>query len=76
MILTLLEINYHARGARSDDVGALRYNAMSYLPVVAGIEPISPSDRNKCDRGFANHATARLLCPRNMLDEFDADRVK
>jgi len=49
---------------------------MSYLPVVAGIQPISPSDRNKCNRGFASHATGRLLCPRNMLDEFDVDRAK
>jgi hypothetical protein len=30
----------------------------------------------KDTRGFSHHATARLLCPRHLRDEFDEDRDK
>jgi len=49
---------------------------MSYIPKVPGIEAVDMNNRNKGDRGFMHHATARLLCPRNFRDNFDRDHEK
>lgn len=43
-----------------------------YLPAIAGTTRLEP-DAAKEQRGWAHLETARLLCPVEMLDEFDAD---
>ena len=73
-ILTKRQLDKHARNARTDDVGSLRYAAMAYIPVVTDIPAMSTTNRNKSDRGFSHLASARLLCPRHLRDEFDQDR--
>ena len=52
---------------------------ISYIPPVIGIPgvediPVLIPSNNKTVRGFNHHATARLLCPRHLRDEFDEDR--
>jgi hypothetical protein len=66
----------NARFARTDHVGSLRYTAMNYIPDVPDIPRISSTNRNKGDRGFSHLASARLLCPRHLRDEFDRDPEK
>ncbi|OBZ70932.1 hypothetical protein A0H81_09348 [Grifola frondosa] len=69
-------LDAHARSARSDDVGALRYDAMSYIEEVKlpnGMHIRYRAGRDKTSRGFKDLATARLLTPRRMRHEFDAD---
>ncbi|THH13456.1 hypothetical protein EUX98_g9723 [Antrodiella citrinella] len=62
-----------AREARTNDLGSLRYDAMSYLVPYEGFSAPSPSDRDKTQRGFWNVVTGRMLCPALTLAEFDAD---
>jgi hypothetical protein len=66
---------------RSDDCASLREDAIGYIRQVKGIpgvEDVPELDRKakKDTRGFNHHATARLLCPREIRDEFDKDREK
>lgn len=51
------------------------------MPPVKGIPgvkdvPIVDRKAKKDTRGFRHHATARLLCPGDMLKDFELDRVK
>lgn len=39
-------------------------------------DPFSLINKIKEARGFNHLSTARLLCPRAMLNEFDADQLK
>jgi hypothetical protein len=64
-----------ASKGRSDDCGTLREAAIGYIPPVEGI-PTLDRKANKELRGFCHHATARMLCPRSMRDEFDKDWEK
>lgn len=64
-----------ASKGRSDDCGTLREAAIGYIPPVEGI-PDLDRKANKELRGFCHHATARMLCPRSMRDEFDKDWEK
>ncbi|TFY51238.1 hypothetical protein EVJ58_g10673 [Rhodofomes roseus] len=58
--------------ARTDDISRLKYEALVHLPLVEGIDPPGPK-LSKTSRGWHCPATARMLCPRTMRDEFDAD---
>ncbi|OBZ73011.1 hypothetical protein A0H81_06633 [Grifola frondosa] len=69
-------LDAHARFARSDDLGALRYDSMQYIEDVTlrdGQIIRYMADNQKTYRGFKDPATARLLCPRQMLDQYDDD---
>ncbi|KAH9920298.1 uncharacterized protein B0H18DRAFT_1106292 [Fomitopsis serialis] len=63
------------RNARTDDISRLRDNVMKYIYEVKGIQ-IPDSGLDKVKRGWNCEATARMLCPRNLRDEFDADPKK
>ncbi|OBZ77443.1 hypothetical protein A0H81_01957 [Grifola frondosa] len=51
-----------AHKARSDDVGALRYMVLNYLPKGPKYPPLDTDLKDR--RGFENVTTGRLLCPR------------
>ncbi|KAH9924457.1 uncharacterized protein B0H18DRAFT_1211888 [Fomitopsis serialis] len=60
---------------RTDDISRLKYELLYYLPRVNGIDTPDPK-LEKESRGWRCHATARMLCPRDLRDEFDADPEK
>ena len=64
-----------ANKGRSDDCGTLREAAIGYIRPVKDI-PDLDRKANKELRGFCHHATARLLCPRHLRDDFDEDWEK
>ncbi|OBZ66108.1 hypothetical protein A0H81_13960 [Grifola frondosa] len=68
-------LDAHARFARSDDLGTLRYDAMLYIEEVCldGTIICYQAGRNKMLRGFKDLATACLLTPRRLRDDFDAN---
>ncbi|OBZ73780.1 hypothetical protein A0H81_06542 [Grifola frondosa] len=69
-------LDAHARFARSDDLGALRYDSMQYIEDVTlrdGKVIRYMADNQKTYRSFKDPATARLLCPHQMLDQYDDD---
>ena len=66
-------MNKKAINARTDDIGALRYNAMLYLPRFRDYACIDATDKTKSHRGFNNACTGRMLCPQALLEEFDLD---
>ena len=60
-------------------MGSIRDAGIDYIRYpkdIPGVEEVPRIDSkdNKENRGFNHHATARLLCPRRIRDEFDADR--
>ncbi|TCD61407.1 hypothetical protein EIP91_008511 [Steccherinum ochraceum] len=59
--------------ARSNDLGAIRFDAMAYLKPFGEHKPPQVGNRDKSLRGWNNKVTARMLCPISMLEEFDAD---
>ncbi|KAI0773199.1 hypothetical protein BD413DRAFT_473365 [Trametes elegans] len=69
MVTHHLQINKVAARARGDDLSRLRNAIINFA------DPNYNSDRlkSKCDRGFNNTLTSRLLCPVTKLEEFDAD---
>lgn len=72
-----LQMHEKASNARSDDTKALKKAIIEYIPLDltsgAIIPPIRPTVKH--DRGFNHQHTARLLCPRLDLDEFNVDPV-
>lgn len=62
-----------ASNARSNDLGAIRFNAMAYLKPFGEYKPPQVGSRDKTLRGWNNRVTARMLCPISMLAEFDAN---
>ncbi|KZT69749.1 hypothetical protein DAEQUDRAFT_252609 [Daedalea quercina L-15889] len=62
-------------GGRTDDISRLRYEILYYLPCVEGIDTPDPK-LEKDSRGWSCHATARMLCPRELHDEYDSDPAK
>ncbi|OBZ75284.1 hypothetical protein A0H81_04986 [Grifola frondosa] len=67
-------LDAHAQFARTDDVAMLRYDAMGYIEevVLPNNTPIRYlAGRTKHLRGFKDLATARLLTPRLLRDQFD-----
>jgi hypothetical protein len=57
---------------RSDDCSSLRNNAIDYVPRIEDVPHIDRKAKKE-QRGFCHFATARLLCPRQLRDEFDVD---
>ncbi|PSR76358.1 hypothetical protein PHLCEN_2v8498 [Hermanssonia centrifuga] len=67
-------IQKHAADGRSDDLGTLKPKVLGYLPAKApSAPPLESLTLSKGERGWAHHQTARLLCPRSLVDEFDTD---
>ncbi|KAF8835088.1 hypothetical protein BDN67DRAFT_984860 [Paxillus ammoniavirescens] len=67
-----------AYGGRTDDTGSLKYNGLIYMlkdPIKDKIEPPIPKTHNgsKADRGWNHGTIARLLCPMQDVEDFDAD---
>ncbi|KZT66649.1 hypothetical protein DAEQUDRAFT_730060 [Daedalea quercina L-15889] len=58
--------------ARSDDISRLRDHIIKYIYEAEGIQ-MPDSGLEKSRRGWNCEATARMLCPRDLRDEFDAD---
>lgn len=61
---------------RSDDSGTLKYNGLNYIVRDQdndSVQPVLSKKSGKSARGWAHPMTARLLCPRSMLEEFDFD---
>ena len=57
---------------RSDDCASLRNDALDYIPRIKDVPNIERKAKKE-ERGFCHYMTARLLCPRQLRDEFDAD---
>ena len=62
-----------------EDCGTLRESTIGYIPAVSGITGVEDIPNLDCKakkdtRGFNHHASARMLCPRDLRDEFDKDR--
>jgi hypothetical protein len=55
-----------------DDCGSLRNTALVYIPRIKNIPNIDHTTKKE-QQGFCHHMTARLLCPRQRRDDFDAD---
>ncbi|PSR72537.1 hypothetical protein PHLCEN_2v11590 [Hermanssonia centrifuga] len=67
-------IQRHAADGRSDDLGTLKPKILGYLPLKAPNAPSLESlTLSKGKRGWAHHQTARLLCPRSLVEKFDPD---
>ncbi|OBZ74527.1 hypothetical protein A0H81_05783 [Grifola frondosa] len=67
-------IDYHARSARGDDIGSIKFDGMQYIEEFRTKEGllICYSTRNsKTLHGFKDTATARMLCPVSSLAVFD-----
>jgi hypothetical protein len=78
MLLIFWKLADHASQARSDDIHALRTRGILYIlpgkfELATGFTPPLSCTGPKAGRGFRHPQTARLLCPRNALDEFDTD---
>ena len=68
------QIDNRARAARSDDQGSLSKHYLKFIKALPENKTEHvPYHLEKCDRGFFNIFTARLLCPQDRLMEFDAD---
>jgi hypothetical protein len=65
-----------AGDARSEDCGSLKYSGLAYIPIDPTTTTILPpitKEQGKTVRGFNHPCTARLLCPRRHLAQFDQD---
>jgi hypothetical protein len=64
-----------ARGARSDDACQLLFRGLHYITTLVGElnPPIDGSRDKELQRGFNNLTLARLLCPVEYINEFDAN---
>ena len=65
----------------SDDMAGLCIVGINYIPPVRGVlgvkdVPVLIPSNDKSVHRFNHHATARLLCPRSLRDEFDEDRER
>lgn len=63
-------MNSCANNARRDDVSRVNNSALSFIPGV------TCPNIEKCERGWNNEITARLLCPQSQLDNFNRDWKK
>ncbi|KAK7689179.1 hypothetical protein QCA50_007870 [Cerrena zonata] len=59
----------NANAARRDDCSRIRHHVLIYIDDI-------PSTLEKDERGWHNRQTARLLCPQDQLEEFDADWLR
>lgn len=79
--LSLLQVKFHAGEARHADQSSLKRGLPAIIEAVTLADgrilpKLSAGDwlkDNKMRLGFHNLTTARLLCPRDKLDEFDQD---
>ncbi|KAG1744234.1 hypothetical protein EDB19DRAFT_1632827, partial [Suillus lakei] len=65
-----------ASDARSDDTGSLMQEGLEYMlldPESSSFNPPLLKKHGKACRGWNHPQTARLLCPVQHLEEFDAD---
>jgi hypothetical protein len=64
--------------ARSSDTFHIREKLDKYAPLDYGDQPIWPpiDTTNKSKMGFGHDQLGRLLCPVNLLAEYDADTLK
>jgi len=68
----LFKIETTGNKGRSDDCSSLRNNALDYIPRIKDVPSIERKAKKE-QRGFYHLMTARLLCPRQLRDEFDTD---
>jgi hypothetical protein len=72
----MIQLGSAAGDARSEDCGSLKHNGIAYLPLDPEVDIIQPpicKEHTKAMRGFNHMITARLLCPKRYLWEFDND---
>lgn len=55
-----------AASARREDVSRVVHSVLGYIPNLT-----KPLKLRKPDRGWFNEVTARLLCPQNLLNQFN-----
>jgi hypothetical protein len=69
---SIVKIEATGNKGRSDDCGTLRNAALDYVPRIKDLHNIDRTVKKE-QRGFSHYMTARLLCPRQLRDKFDAD---
>jgi len=67
------KLEHAGNKARTEDFATLHKHAHRYIPSVEGY-PATGHRENEDTRGFCHLAIARLLCPRQLRDRFDADK--
>jgi hypothetical protein len=67
------KLEHAGKEARTTDFTMLHKHAHRYVPSIEGY-PASARRENRDTRGFCHPAIARLLCPRQLRDRFDADK--
>ncbi|GJE92522.1 hypothetical protein PsYK624_086760 [Phanerochaete sordida] len=59
---------------RTDDIGTIKERVLCWISFVPGFPPIL-ADTVKIQRGLKSVHCARMLCPVNLLPEFDVDQA-